>query len=123
MAKKKAAKKPARGKPNKTTQTEASVEEYIANIPDVTRRADCEALAKLMSAVTRQPPKTAEVGFVLKRHALGRQRHIHRRADLGNHAIGGVTNQDRRCNHRIATARIAHHHIHPVHHRRQITPG
>lgn len=66
MAKKKAAKKPARGKPNKTTQTEASVEEYIANIPDVTRRADCEALAKLMSAVTRQPPKmwgSSIVGF------------------------------------------------------------
>jgi hypothetical protein len=53
-------------KANKTTLTEASVEEYIANIADEGRRADCAALAKLMSAVTRKPPKmwgTAIVGF------------------------------------------------------------
>lgn len=53
-------------KANKTTQTGASVEEYIANIADEGRRADCAALAKLMSAVTRKPPKMwgpAIVGF------------------------------------------------------------
>jgi len=53
-------------KANKTTLTEASVEEYIANIADEGRRADCVALAKLMSAVTRKPPKMwgpAIVGF------------------------------------------------------------
>ena len=51
---------------NKTTLTEASVEEYIANITDEGRRADCRQLAKLMSAVTRQPPRMwgpAIVGF------------------------------------------------------------
>jgi hypothetical protein len=53
-------------KANKTTLTEASVEEYIANIAEEGRRADCTALAKLMSAVTRKPPKmwgSAIVGF------------------------------------------------------------
>jgi len=53
-------------KANKTTLTEASVEEYIANIADEGRRADCAALAKLMGAVTRKPPKMwgpAIVGF------------------------------------------------------------
>jgi hypothetical protein len=63
MAKKK---KSARSNGNKTTLTDASVEEYIANIPDVARRADCEALAALMSAVTRKPPKmwgSSIVGF------------------------------------------------------------
>jgi hypothetical protein len=54
MAKKK---KTSRPSGNKTTLTQASVEEYIANIADEGRRADCQQLAKLMSAVTRQPPK------------------------------------------------------------------
>lgn len=44
-------------KANKTTQTEASVEDYIASIADEGRRADCAALAKLMTGVTRKPPK------------------------------------------------------------------
>lgn len=53
MAKKKA----RRVSGNKTTRTDASVEEYFANIADVARRADCEQLAKLMAEVTRKPPK------------------------------------------------------------------
>jgi hypothetical protein len=54
MAKKK---KAARGNGNKTTLTDASVDEYFANIADEGRRADCQALAKLMTSVTRKPPK------------------------------------------------------------------
>lgn len=70
MAKKKksavTARPAKRASGNKTTLNDASVEEYIANIPDVARRADCEQLAALMSAVTRQPPKmwgSSIVGF------------------------------------------------------------
>lgn len=62
MAKKKA----ARPNGNKTTLTEASVEEYLANIPDEARRADCEALVRIFSSATRKPPKmwgSAIVGF------------------------------------------------------------
>jgi hypothetical protein len=62
----------------KTKQTDASVEEYIANIADETRRADCTALAKLMSGVTRKPPKmwgSSIVGFgsYRYRYASGRE--------------------------------------------------
>lgn len=51
---------------NKTKQTEASVEQYFAAIPDEARRKDCAALAKLMSKATGEPPKmwgTSIVGF------------------------------------------------------------
>ena len=51
---------------NKTKQTAASVEGYLAAIADPARRADCEALAALMQKVTKQPPAmwgTAIVGF------------------------------------------------------------
>ena len=51
---------------NKTTQTTASVDAYLAAIADPARRADCEALAALMQKVTNEPPKmwgTAIVGF------------------------------------------------------------
>jgi len=63
---------------NKTKQTEASVEEYLANIGDETRRVDCEALVKLMSGVTRKPPKmwgSSIVGFgsYHYRYASGRE--------------------------------------------------
>lgn len=63
---------------NKTRQTEASVEEYLANIGDETRRADCAALVKLMSGVTRKPPKmwgSSIVGFGTYhyRYASGRE--------------------------------------------------
>jgi uncharacterized protein DUF1801 len=51
---------------NKTKVTEASVASYFATIPDEARRKDCEALAKLMTKATKQPPKmwgTSIVGF------------------------------------------------------------
>jgi len=53
-------------KPNKTQQTDASVEAYFAAIPDASRRADCEALAALMQKATGEPAKmwgAAIVGF------------------------------------------------------------
>ncbi len=51
---------------NKTKQTTASVEDYLAAIEDPSRRADCEALATLMAKVTQEPARmwgTAIVGF------------------------------------------------------------
>lgn len=51
---------------NKTKQTEASVDEYIAAIEDETRRSDCKTLIKMMSGITKQPPKmwgSSIVGF------------------------------------------------------------
>jgi hypothetical protein len=51
---------------NKTKVTEASVESYISSIQDEARRKDCEALARLMAAATKLPPKmwgTSIVGF------------------------------------------------------------
>lgn len=51
---------------NKTQETEASVESYLAAIPDEARRKDCESLAKLMARATKQPPKmwgSSIVGF------------------------------------------------------------
>ncbi len=51
---------------NKTKQTAASVDDYLAAIEDPVRRADCEALATLIAKVTKEPAKmwgTAIVGF------------------------------------------------------------
>lgn len=51
---------------NKTQETKASVPQYFAAIADTERRADCKAVAKLMTAVTKAPPRmwgTAIVGF------------------------------------------------------------
>lgn len=51
---------------NKTKATKASVADYFASIADEGRRKDCEALAKLMAKVTKQPPVmwgTSIVGF------------------------------------------------------------
>jgi Domain of unknown function (DU1801) len=51
---------------NKTTETDASVEAFIAKQPDEATRADCHALVKLMSEVTKQPAKmwgSSIVGF------------------------------------------------------------
>jgi len=42
---------------NKTKQTEASVQDYFAGIKDISRRKDCETLAKLMTRATNYPPK------------------------------------------------------------------
>jgi hypothetical protein len=51
---------------NKTKETGASVDQYLAAIKDEARRKDCEALAKLMARVTKQPAKmwgSSIVGF------------------------------------------------------------
>jgi hypothetical protein len=51
---------------NKTTETEASVDSYLAAITDEVRRNDCEALVKLMAKATKYPPKmwgSSIVGF------------------------------------------------------------
>jgi hypothetical protein len=51
---------------NKTTETDASVDSYIAAIQDQARRKDCEALVKLMATATKHPPKmwgSSIVGF------------------------------------------------------------
>ena len=42
---------------NKTQATEAGVGDYLDAIADASRRKDCDALVKLMSKVTKQPPK------------------------------------------------------------------
>ena len=42
---------------NKTRQTEDSVEDYLAAIPDESRRQDCQALARLMAKATKQPAR------------------------------------------------------------------
>jgi hypothetical protein len=56
--------KKAKKNTNKTQLTQASVEEYLANITDEARRKDCQALTKLMSAVTRQKPRMWGAGIV-----------------------------------------------------------
>jgi hypothetical protein len=51
---------------NKTKQTDASVDSYLAAIEDEARRQDCEALVKLMKRATKQPAKmwgSSIVGF------------------------------------------------------------
>src|SRR5947209_5205492 len=51
---------------NKTRATDASVQGYLGAIDDDARRRDCEALAKLMTTATKQPPKmwgSSIVGF------------------------------------------------------------
>jgi hypothetical protein len=51
---------------NKTKATEMSVQSYLSNIKDESRRKDCEALSKLMSKVTKEQPRmwgTSIVGF------------------------------------------------------------
>ena len=42
---------------NKTKETKASVADYVAAIPDETKRADAAALIKLMKAATGEPAK------------------------------------------------------------------
>jgi hypothetical protein len=51
---------------NKTQRTEASVEQYLADIADEDRREDCQKLTGLMTAVTGEKPRmwgASIVGF------------------------------------------------------------
>ena len=63
---------------NKTKPSGASVDSYFATITDESRRKDCEALAKLLSEASKQPPKMwgpSIVGFGIRRYryASGRE--------------------------------------------------
>ncbi len=49
---------------NKTKPTEASVETYLAAIADPARQQDCRELVKLMTRVSKQPPKMWGPGIV-----------------------------------------------------------
>lgn len=49
---------------NKTVATTSPVAAYLAAIPDAKRRADCEALVAIMSAVTGCPPAMWGAGIV-----------------------------------------------------------
>jgi hypothetical protein len=49
---------------NKTTETDASVDSYLAAIKDEARRKDCEALAKRMAKATKHPPRMWGSGIV-----------------------------------------------------------
>ena len=49
---------------NKTKQTDASVEAYLAAIADETRRQECRDLVKLMTKVSKQQPKMWGAGIV-----------------------------------------------------------
>jgi hypothetical protein len=42
---------------NKTKPTDARVDDYLAAIEDEARRSDCAAMVKMMSKITKQPPK------------------------------------------------------------------
>jgi hypothetical protein len=65
MAKaKRPAKKTAPKNTNKTQLTQASVEEYLANIADESRREDCQVLTKLMSATLKEKPRMWGPGIV-----------------------------------------------------------
>ena len=64
---------------NKTQETAASVEDFLAAIPDATRRADCQTVCDLMREVTGLEPKMwgpSIVGFgfrTVKSPATGRE--------------------------------------------------
>jgi len=90
---------------NKTRPTEASVEDYIAAIDDETRRSDCEVLIKLMSGITKQPPRmwgSSIVGFgsYHYRYESGREGDMcqtgfsSRKGDISVYLVASGANQD-----------------------------
>ncbi len=56
MAKKFAAKKPAKKAPVKTQKTKASVAEFIAAVDDDAKRADAKAIDKMLREITGEKP-------------------------------------------------------------------
>ena len=63
---------------NKTVENKASVSGFLKAIPDPQRRKDCEAVAAMMEAAAKAPPKmwgTSIVGFGKQRYqyASGRE--------------------------------------------------
>jgi hypothetical protein len=90
---------------NKTRKNEASVEDYLAAIENETRRSDCEALVKLMSGITKQPPKmwgSSIVGFdsYHYRYASGREGDMcqtgfsSRKGDISVYLVASGANQE-----------------------------
>lgn len=62
----------------KTRQTEASVKDFVAALPDATVRGDCQALIDLLQAATGAPPKLwgpSIIGFGVAKltYASGRE--------------------------------------------------
>ena len=58
---------------NKTKATAASVDSYIASIPDESRRVDCKTLASIMAKASKLPAVmwgTSIVGFGVYRYPL-----------------------------------------------------
>jgi len=49
---------------NKTKATDASVADYLSAIDDEGRRKDCQAIADLMSRITKAPPRMWGTGIV-----------------------------------------------------------
>jgi hypothetical protein len=90
---------------NKTRPTGASVESYLSAIEDDTRRKDCEALTRLMSVATQQPPVmwgTSIVGFgsYHYRYASGREGDMcltgfsSRKGDISVYLVAGFLGQE-----------------------------
>jgi hypothetical protein len=68
--------------PRKTQATDADVAEFLAAIPDERRRADSEAICRLMAEETGEPPQMwgkGIVGFAEYEELLAR---------LGKHSTG-----------------------------------
>ncbi len=91
---------------NKTRPTGARVEQYLAAIKDDVRRSDCEALVKLMSKVTKQPPAmwgSSIVGFgsFHYKYASGREGDMcltgfaSRKGDISVYLVASGADQDK----------------------------
>jgi hypothetical protein len=90
---------------NKTTETEGSVDSYLAAIQDESRRKDCEALVKLMSRATKHLPRmwgSSIVGFgsYHYKYASGREGDIclvgfsSRKSDITLYGLNAAPNHE-----------------------------
>ena len=90
---------------NKTKQTQASVAKYFDGIQDDARRRDCEALARLMTKVTKEKPRmwgTSIVGFGIHhyKYESGREGEIclvgfsSRKSDINVYGVSSSPDHD-----------------------------